>query len=63
MNLKWAACVAEWGMLLRDSKFKANASYDHVLETAKAAIGADELGYRKEFIQLVELSKGLTGKK
>ena len=63
MNLKWAAAVAEWGMLLRDSKFKGSATYDHVIETAKSAIGADEFGYRKEFIQLVELSKGLAGKK
>jgi Ca-activated chloride channel family protein len=63
MNLKWASAVAEWGMLLRDSKFKGDASYTHVIETAKAAIGKDEFGYRKEFIQLVELSKGLTGKK
>ena len=62
-NLKWASAVAEWGMLLRDSKFKGDASYAHVLETAKAAIGKDEFGYRKEFIQLVELSKGLSGKK
>ncbi|NPV02542.1 MAG: VWA domain-containing protein [Brevinematales bacterium] len=62
-NLKWASAVAEWGMLLRDSKFKGEATYAHVLETAKAAIGKDEFGYRKEFIQLVELSKGLSGKK
>ena len=53
-NFTFAAAVAEFGMLLRDSEFKANSSYDHVMEAARSARGEDEEGYRIEFIRLVE---------
>ncbi len=59
-NLRFAASVAGFGMLLRDSKFKGTVTYDKVLEFAKAAKGKDEEGYRTEFISLVETSKLLT---
>ena len=53
-NMEWALAVAEFGMLLRDSEFKGNASYESVLQKARLAKGKDEFGYRAEFIQLVE---------
>ena len=53
-NFNFAASVAEFGMLLRDSKFKANASYESVIARAKAAKGIDDEGYRAEFIRMVE---------
>lgn len=56
-DYRFAAAVAEWGMLLRDSKYKAKSSYKQVIDLAKNAIGKDEEGYRKEFIRLVELSE------
>jgi len=56
-NFKFAAAVAQFGMLLRDSKFKGSASLDAVLEIAKEAKGLDSHGYRAEFINLVEVSK------
>jgi Ca-activated chloride channel family protein len=56
-NFKFAAAVAQFGMLLRDSKFKGSASLDAVLEIAKEAKGLDLHGYRAEFINLVEVSK------
>ena len=55
-DYRFAAAVAEWGMLLRNSKYKAKSSYKQVIDLAKNAIGKDEEGYRKEFIRLVELS-------
>lgn len=58
-NFRWAAAVAEYGMLLRDSKFKGNTSYRSILELAADAKGKDREGYRSEFIRLVELSKDL----
>lgn len=61
-NFRFAASVAEFGMLLRNSEFKANASYDNIIKVAKKAKGNDEEGYRSEFIRLVEsaqlLAKG-----
>lgn len=53
-NFRFSAAVAELGLLLRDSKFKGNASYQSALKLAKGAKGDDEAGYRGEFIRLVE---------
>jgi Ca-activated chloride channel family protein len=53
-NFKFSAAVASFGMLLRDSKFKGDASYDSVLALARESKGQDFFGYRAEFIQLVE---------
>jgi Ca-activated chloride channel homolog len=55
-NIQWAASVAAFGMLLRDSEFKGDLNYERVVSMAKASKGADEFGYRSEFIQLVRLA-------
>ena len=55
----FASAVAEFGMLLRDSKFKADSSYDSVLTRAQANIGEDKFGYRGEFLEIVERAKSL----
>jgi Ca-activated chloride channel family protein len=56
-DVRFACAVAEFGMLLRDSKFKGTASYPGVLALAKASKGKDEEGYRAEFIRLVEMAE------
>jgi len=61
-NIRFAASVAEWGMLLRKSEYKGTATYAQVLELARKAKGADELGYRAEFIRLVEMAELLDAK-
>lgn len=53
-NYLFSAAVAEFGMLLRNSQYKGEATYDHVMELAKLSKGVDLNGYRAEFIQLVE---------
>ena len=53
-NLEWASAVAEFGMLMRDSKFKGTATIQNVLALAKSAKGKDDEGYRAEFIKLIE---------
>ncbi len=61
-NFRFAASVAEFGMLLRNSEFKASSSFDNIISMAKKAKGNDDEGYRSEFIRLVEsaqlLAKG-----
>lgn len=54
---QFASAVAEWGMLLRESPFKAQASYEAVSRRARANRGADVYGYREEFIRLVDITK------
>ena len=53
-NFKFSAAVAGYGMLLRDSEFKGEATFVRVLELARESKGEDFHGYRAEFIQLVE---------
>ena len=49
----WAAAVAQFGMLLRDSSHKGNATMASVLEMAQSSRGTDKQGYRTEFLELV----------
>ena len=58
-NLNWAATVASFGMLLRDSEFKGDLTFDQVLTSAKNSKGEDEFGYRAEFIKLVDTARNL----
>eukprot|EP01038_Epipyxis_sp_PR26KG_P004006 gene4006-5733_t len=58
-DFQFAAAVAEFGMLLRNSEYKGNTSYAEIRKMALAAKGKDENGYRAEFIQLVELAQML----
>ena len=53
-NFRFAAAVAGFGMMLRNSAFKQQASYKEVISLAENALGADKEGYRKEFLQLVK---------
>ncbi len=53
-NFRFAASVAEFGMLLRNSQFKGNTDFSSVKQTAQSALGKDEEGYRKEFIKLIK---------
>lgn len=52
-NYRFAAAVAEFGMLLRNSAFAQQASYKDVISLAGNALGEDKEGYRKEFVDLV----------
>jgi len=53
-DFKFAAAIAEFGLLLRDSQYKQNASYEQVIALAKSAKGKDDKGYRAEFVRLAE---------
>jgi Ca-activated chloride channel family protein len=53
-NFRFAAAVAGFGMLLRESAYRGNNSYQAVTTLARNAMGDDAEGYRKEFLQLVE---------
>jgi Ca-activated chloride channel family protein len=57
VDFRFAAAVAEFGMLLRDSEFKQNARYDEAINIARAAKGTDHEGYRAEFVKLAESAK------
>jgi Ca-activated chloride channel family protein len=56
-DFNFIASVAEFGMLLRQSGFKQNSSFDNVIALAQASLGTDKEGYRAEFLKLVKSTK------
>ncbi|GAB3922930.1 YfbK domain-containing protein [Mucilaginibacter myungsuensis] len=59
-DFRFAAAVAEVGMLLRDSEFKGQATYDQAIKIAEKAKANDEEGYRSEFIRMVKTARSLS---
>jgi Ca-activated chloride channel homolog len=58
-NLRFAAAVTEFGMILRRSEFKGNATLEGASELARSARGDDEDGYRSELIRLIDSVKDM----
>jgi len=58
-DLKFAAAVASFGMILRDSKYAGTYSLDAAAELAEAGRGADPSGRRAEFVELVKAAAKL----
>ena len=56
-DFQFAAAVASFGMLLRNSEHKGTATYNSVLEIATAARGSDVHGYRAELLEMVRCAK------
>ena len=59
-NYRFAAAVAQFGMLLRGSTHKGTSSFDAVKALAEGAMGADPQGHRREFLQLVDRARDLS---
>jgi Ca-activated chloride channel family protein len=58
-DYQFAAAVAGFGLLLRDSQYKGNLTYAAVLELAQAGLGSDEHRYRAEFVEMIRRAKAL----
>ena len=58
-SFRFAAAVAGFGMLLRDSPHAGALSADDVISLAERGRGDDPRGYRGEFIRLVETVRDL----
>jgi Ca-activated chloride channel family protein len=58
-DTRFAAAVAAFGMLLRDSEFRGDATFATVARLAGAALGPDAGGYRAEFLDLVRRAESL----
>jgi len=58
-DFKFAAAVASFGMLLRDSPHKGATTLADINAWARAGLGSDAGGYRTEFLGLAERSKAL----
>ena len=62
-NIGFAAAVAEFGMLLRQSEHRGASSYASASALAKRFRGPDPDGYRAEFVRLVELAEAVARQK
>lgn len=56
-DFRFSAAVAGFGLLLRKSKFKGDATYESIVEMAQTALGADPEGDRAEFVRLVKQAR------
>lgn len=54
INMHFAASVAGFGMLLRNSEYKGNLNYEQVLKLGREGLGQDAEGYRKAYLELVQ---------
>lgn len=62
-DLRFAAAVAAFGMILRDGDHAGGFSLDDVARIAGRALGRDEGGYRAEFLDLVRRAQELQGRR
>jgi Ca-activated chloride channel family protein len=58
-DLRFAASVAVFGMLLRDSEFAGTANWAMARELARGALGDDPDGYRSEFLRMIDVAASL----
>ena len=58
-NLRFASSVAEFGLLLRNSRYKGNSSYKNITNLAENSLGSDLKSYRSDFINLVGKARHL----
>jgi hypothetical protein len=63
IDFRFAAAVASFGMVLRNSQFKGTASIDSTLAIAEHSLGPDRNGQRHEFVQLVKRARQLGAKR
>ena len=59
VDFKFAAAVASFGMILRESPHKGLTDFAQVAAWAREGTGSDAGGYRGEFLGLVEQAKAV----
>ncbi len=60
-EFKFAAAVAGFGMLLRQSDHRGDWTYENVMQVAQSSLGNDAHGFREEFVELVSIARSLQG--
>ena len=58
-DARFAMAVAAFGQKLRGGEYLGEFGFDQIAAAARSARGADDDGYRAEFIELVEIAKVL----
>ncbi|MEM8671459.1 MAG: VWA domain-containing protein [Planctomycetota bacterium] len=58
-EFQFAAAVASFGMLLRDSEYRGDWTFEDVKNVATSNLGSDRHGLRSEFIQIVDRAQSM----
>ena len=53
IDYRWAAAIAGFGMMLRESPYRGNLSWQQVQSLAGAALGRDADGYRRQALTMI----------
>lgn len=61
-DFRFAATVAGFGMLLRQSNHLNQLPHSQLITMARNSRGTDEEGYRSEFVHLIEMSELINDK-
>jgi len=56
---RFASAVASYGLLLRDSQYKGNTSFEYIKKWAEDSKSHDLYGYKNEFIDLIDLANDI----
>jgi len=59
-DFQFAAAVAEFGMILRESPFKGDATWKSASDLAENGLGDDKQGYRHEFLKLIQRAQQIS---
>ncbi len=62
VDFRWAAAIAGFGMMLRDSPHRANLTWKQVESLAEGALGADTEGYRKQALEMIKTASRMSAK-
>ena len=62
-DFRFAASVAAFGLLLRDSEYKGTTNWSEVKAWATSSIGPDKKGYRRDFLDLLEQAERISRKR
>ena len=60
-DMQFAAAIAEFGMLLRNSAHRGSATYAEALQLARATRGVDLDGDRDEFVRMIDAGRAMSG--
>jgi Ca-activated chloride channel family protein len=61
-DLRFAAAVAQFGLVLRDSRYKGASSFSSIRSLASSSLGGDARERRTEFLDMVNRAASLKGK-
>jgi Ca-activated chloride channel homolog len=62
-DFRWAASIAQFGMLLRNSPHRGESNWEALLETAQEAAGEQPDVYRQQALELINRAAAIAGKK